>query len=266
MPGFPLSCNPGAPTSLPYVLTPGSTLSCGARLPPTSSNVGCRGTFWLTESPDVDIASLPPAFPAPSPCIAPCVDMVPRHTHALPHNHSRHRCPLTLPAQSLLNWHTPHTRHVALTALTASTPVTGPRHSEVLQRGTVLPFRHCHTRNPVTPLDTGTNRIRFSGDGTQSQQSTWRPATSDGRYRDDSPARVHSTTRPMFWNLLLAGAPPAPPQLLGWGWPVGGASLSPAPASRRFPAVDLGSETTCGVVFCARPVRWIVDPSGGCPA
>ena len=91
-------------------------------------------------------------------------------------------------------------------------------------------------------------------------------ATSDGRFHNDSPARVHSTTRPMFQNLPPVVAPPwRPSQLLGRCCPFDGASTLPAPASRRFPAVVPRSETTCCGRFRARPVRWIVDPSGESP-
>ena len=70
----------------------------------------------------------------------------------------------------------------------------------------------------------------------------------------------------------VARMPPTPARLhwrtacpLGLRWPVAGASTLPAPASRRFPAVEPSSETTCHGRVRARPVRWICDPSGGWP-
>ena len=126
-------------------------------------------------------------------------------------------------------------RYDALTALTASTPVPGPRHSEVLQHGTVLQFRHFVTLNPVTHDGTGTDSFRIDTPTMENDHNNQiggqpRLMAAGGA---DSPARGHSTPRPMFWNL--------PP---GWRSPLRlhsslacvGPSLGPH--SRRRPLPD----------------------------
>ena len=78
----------------------------------------------------------------------------------------------------------------------------------------------------------------------------------DGAQLARSVARIPPTLARRHWRAARSPGPRCP---------VAGASTLPAPASRRFPAVEPCSETTCRGRVRARPVRWICDPSGGWP-
>ena len=261
VPGFPLILNTVSPIVLPYVLTPGSTLSCGARLPPMSSTGGCRGTCWLTESPDVDIASPPPAFPAPSPRIAPCVDMVPRvysrpNTHSR-HSHSRQGHSYTTSTVTAALAHSPHPSQMLTQITMRRHPAQGRGTAKFSNTAAVLPIRHgslCslnhalmlsrHSTAAPAQTASGTLPRHDAINHSQSTMQSGGQPRHTAACRSDSPVRVAARPVRCSGTSAAGGAPPAPPQLLGWRWPFGGASTLPSPASRRFSAVVSGSETT----------------------